>query len=379
MQLASDMGYMITVYCFLFHNWSKSINEKLLEEWSGKANIEVIYFNNHGGIRSFISGFISRLSAIAFNFSALPYLYGYTDRRALLLKEHLTKCSFQDISLIVGHNPFALMPVYQIASKQNIPFGFDVEDYHPGEYKNPKKVAGIRRYMSHYLEKAAYISAASPLILEQVLKDLPTFKAKSIVINNYFRREEFTEPERSKISKLKLVWFSQNIDKGRGLESLLPVIKSLSGELELHLYGNLRNAFHEHHLTQCTNIFIHKPLPQEKLHHALAKYDIGIALEDALSNFNRDICLTNKILAYFQSGLYILASSSRSQKAFLESRPGHGQITGLSENELFNSFKEIIRNKEIILATKNDRYQRASEYSWEKESKKLAITWQEID
>ena len=108
---------------------------------------------------------------------------------------------------------------------------------------------------------------------------------------------------------LRLVWFSQNISAGRGLEYILPPLKKFVGTIELHLFGNLDGAFYEAHLKPMKNVFIHEPLPQKKLHNNLSNYDVGLALEIATDR-NRDICLTNKLLAYFQAGLFVFASDT---------------------------------------------------------------------
>ncbi len=173
---------------------------------------------------------------------------------------------------------------------------------------------------------------------------------------------------------LQCVWFSQNIDKGRGLEPLITVLRYFKGEVELHLYGNANPLFYELYLSGNPQIVLHAPVPQQQLHQLLALYDIGIALEDISSNFNRSICLTNKLLAYYQAGLYILATETNAQKQFLKQHPSHGIITSLSN--LKEGLQQLIQQKETIRAGLQTRYTAAAKNHAVAELQKLTFCWE---
>jgi hypothetical protein len=90
-------------------------------------------------------------------------------RRSLQIVYAFKKTDKPD--LIVAHNLGALYPAYVLSKKWQIPFNFDVEDYHPGEFiRHDAKNEKARRefLMKRLLPKASAITCASPLIGEQV-------------------------------------------------------------------------------------------------------------------------------------------------------------------------------------------------------------------
>ncbi len=70
-----------------------------------------------------------------------------------------------------------------------------------------------------------YVSFASPLIMKEVQHDMANVLINHSAILNYFPAGDFIEPVNVAEGRLKLVWFSQNINAGRGLELVLPFIK----------------------------------------------------------------------------------------------------------------------------------------------------------
>ncbi len=76
----------------------------------------------------------------------------------------------------------------------------------------------VHKLMSELLPHANYITFASPLIKQKIVNQmlLPETCIKE-VINNVFSKNEFSIHEHHIAGdKLQLVWFSQNIDYGRG-------------------------------------------------------------------------------------------------------------------------------------------------------------------
>ena len=120
------------------------------------------------------------------------------------------------------------------------------------------------------------------------------------------------------------------------------------------------------------------PMPHAVLQMELSKYDVGLAIEDGKTDLNRNICLTNKILSYFQAGLFIIASDTKAQRMFMEEHLKHGICTSLSKEELFNTFVAVLKNQEQIRATKSTRHENASLHNWENESMALIKQWEAI-
>ncbi len=282
-------------------------------------------------------------------------------------------------ALVIGHNMGALYPAWWYAEQKNIPFAFDVEDYHPGEkiYKDAKNETVRRKILlEKILPDATYSSYASPLIREAISGRLKSDKVR-LLINNCFPQNEFilnTEPT----GKVKFIWFSQNISHSRGLELMIEAMKAFGDDLELHLTGNLDPNFHPEMANNLAFLKIHPPLPPVELNRSLGQYDVGLAIELNRSDYNRQICLTNKIWSYFQAGLYILATDTQAQQLFMKDHPGCGEICFQDVSGIRKSLKKIIQNISEIRKQKTRRFNNAQEYGWEKESIKLKTAWDQI-
>jgi hypothetical protein len=146
-------------------------------------------------------------------------------------------------------------------------------------------------------------------------------------------------------------------------------------QVELHLIGNARNSIIRPSIWKTVALYLelHGPMPQAELHALLSSFDVGLALENKTQDFNRDICLTNKIWAYFQSGLYILATETQAQRQFLSEKPWAGEIMGKDEKKKRLSW--LIENKEQIRKHSQNRFEKAKSYAWEEEG---AILHEEI-
>ena len=283
--------------------------------------------------------------------------------------------------LVVGHNLGALYPAWHFANKRGIPFAFDVEDYYPGEASAMAVRHEVKRrelLMAQLIPKARYYTYASPKIGEYTGNLMsPSLLTPKLLINNSFPFIEFAKSgERS--GKLKLVWFSQNINHGRGLEWILPVLDQFTGEVEVYLIGSLNDAFFDSYLSQRPYITVVAPLAQHALNKVLSQYDVGLALELNTTDLNRQICLTNKIWAYLQSGLYILATDTPAQQLFMSEHPSHGSVVQQQAASFQKALEEVIAKKEVIREEAEYRYIRAQQFSWERESRKLENLWREV-
>jgi hypothetical protein len=139
----------------------------------------------------------------------------------------------------------------------------------------------------------------------------------------------------------------------------------------LTLIGNLRLGFYQNELVNRNYIKIANPLTQIELHKKLSGFDIGLAIEDVDENENRNICLTNKIWAYFQSGLFIIATNTKAQSEFIELFPFHGELMKYEESNIADCLERIFAKIEIIRIQKNKRYILAKDYSWDIEQAKF--------
>jgi hypothetical protein len=119
-------------------------------------------------------------------------------------------------------------------------------------------------------------------------------------------------------------------------------------------------------------------MSQKELHLQLSQYDAGLAIEDAGSDFNRDICLTNKIWSYFQAGLYIIASDTTAQQLFISQYAQNGICISLDAENLDHQINSLLQNKQQIRIAKSVRIEQAASVNWENESAILKQKWNDV-
>lgn len=381
-RLASGLGITTTFIGFKLNNWSDGMD--LIAEKEVPATL-IAYLN--AGRQPFIpwvyATVIEKLSRIFYSF--LPNnlkvnAYGCT-KRSFRLEHLFKKLSNEKFDLIVAHTLAALYPAKKYADKIGCPFAFDVEDYHPGEFietdaTNEKK---RRLYLLRsLLPKAKYISCASPLIETKIRNLIGTTQQDIFTVNNYFPSNLFKVPVINNSRQIKLVWFSQNIDKGRGLELLFSALENLANIFHLTLIGNMNEEFYAQYIEPLPyKISIIPPLPSGKLYAELSKYDAGLALELVSVDQNRNIALTNKLLAYHQAGLFILATDTEGQAQFIESFPNAGLTCSQTQAGIEEKLKYIEVSIEDIRKNSLTRYEQARKTCWESECQKLINRWME--
>ncbi|MEM9681069.1 MAG: hypothetical protein AAF901_12175 [Bacteroidota bacterium] len=360
---------------FSFNNWSDKLDKRYHQELT---DIRFAYLKATKAARMswLVASFVSKLADklhFLFPYNMLINAFG-SDKRAFQLWRHL-KCNRKKYDFLIAHNLGALYPAWRYACRKNIPFAFDIEDYHPGESVSRSVTRErIRRefLMKRILSEAVYISYASPLIGERSLELIGIDKVKRhLLINNVFQSGEFVSPT-SKNGRFRLVWFSQHIDAGRGLEAMLEALDDFKDVVELHLIGNLREGFFSQFLSHRCYIHIHQPIAQTELHLKLSTFDVGLALENADQDMNRGICLTNKIWAYTQAGLYVLATNTAAQIKFMQDHSWAGALIDLKKlTDLKETIKTLIEKRSQIRDNAKKRYDNAQVLSWDMEGEKL--------
>ena len=396
---------------FLFVTTSSlATNPRLVKELkkaSEMATCHVVYFNSSDWSQTFNTEIENQVQDVLFHrininrfnflylssklgnkiFKKLRFLHKFEffnsvsiSDRSILLIIYLfcLRCIFK-FSLVIGHNIGVFFPITLLFSKNKIVV-LDIEDFHPGERSSDSDDYSKRvQLFRNTLAKASFLTYASPLIGEYSLKLIPDFPiTKSALINNCFNASDFRFKEYLD-NKISFVWFSQNIAAGRGLEWIIPTLFEYKVKVHLTLIGNLYQNFYDEFLINYKEVLtILPPLHQDELHSKLCEFDIGLALEQVSSDINKDICLSNKIFAYVQSGLYVLATATHGQSAFLDKHSTLGLLCSSDENMLETTIDTLIKNIFEIRKIKNERFEYAKKLSWENESEKLVDIWREL-
>jgi len=358
---------------FRMNNWSDALDDQLIEKY--RIKLSLINAGREDLAAWLKISLLSKLlSLIPPSFLPVKLLAYASNKRSWQLRKRLA-AEGKWYDHIQAHNLGALYPAYYWAKKSGSTFSFDVEDFHPEEVISYQaNWERIRRYklMKTILPHCTSITAASPLIARETKLLLPGDK-QIMVIHNSFFEEEFVEPNRVDSEEpLKLVWFSQKISRGRGLDLILDVHKNLKSEVSITLIGSLDSAFYQDFLKE-TAIEIIEPLPQEKLHKLLSNFDVGLLLERQSADYNRNICLTNKQFAYLQSGLYVIATNTLAHTTFFKDHPNLASIIDQTSESMEKELKGLIERKKSLRKESKARFEYGKRFSFDKEISKLKL------
>ncbi|TQI71943.1 hypothetical protein JM79_2894 [Gramella sp. Hel_I_59] len=359
------------VLCFKHHDWSLELSETI------KARNPEIHFIEIDRKKEIIKTVFSKVLqkfAIVLN-PFFPTNFGVcafaSNDKALQLwfmANALQKNS--KFSRIIAHNLGAFYASVKLSEKNDIALQLDVEDYYPGEalyFNKAYEKQNRMKLMAHSFLRAESVSYASKGIQLECEKHFKgDNQIENLTIINSFNAEDFKKPGNTHTNIIKCVWFSQHIGPNRGLEKVFAAAKSLD-RIEFHLIGNPNYNYLET-VSIGKNVMLHDIMKQEDLHEFLSQMDIGLALENVEADDNRNICLTNKFLAYVQAGLYILATDTFGQSQFLSSLDYNAGL--IMEFSLEKSLQDLDRNL-IQTTAKVERWQNARSFSWENEQLKL--------
>lgn len=372
-------GYDVSIVKFRFSNWTKEPEQLIEQELQGVNWIEFDISDRSSflWVRStIVQQFSKRLSKfIKGSVKLLSYAF---DKRVFILHRMLeSRVSHADI--VIAHNPGAFWPAYEYARKKRIPFGIDVEDYHPGETNNENDAAQMKTIMRGILPEANYISAASPLILKNTLTEIGSYSGRSEVIENVFSIEgqPVFDNNLDYNNSLKLFWFSQVVGLDRGIQDVVmamnkivdfPILVTILGSCD----DKVKNSLNSLLSSDKHKIVFRKNVSQSDLFKEAARHHIGLALE-ANSNFNRNICLTNKIYTYLLCGNAIVASGTDAQSRFMDENPDVGVVYPIGDSDALASLlKGLHSSPKEISKMRAAAYKKAQErYCWEKEQHKF--------
>lgn len=274
-----------------------------------------------------------------------------------------------------GHNLGTLASVVNIAKTKNKKVIFDAEDFHRGETKSTELANKLTIAIEDkYICKLDALISASPLITKEYEYLYPMIK--HVNINNVFEINNNKQTFESNFT-LNCVWFSQVVGLDRGLQDIIKGINEVKvGKIKLDIIGNINPRIREV-LSSLIQNPLHKlnfipTVSTNELDKRLVNYDVGIASE-VFPNYNRNICLTNKIFQYMSAGLAILASNTTAQVKLMKSIPDIGHTYAVSNvEEITNILNNWIINPNLLIKYKaTSKAVCLTKYRWEIESQKF--------
>lgn len=363
--------YKCFVLCFKHQDWSLELSEAIK-----KSNPEVAFIEidrKQEALQTIISKIVHKVAILLNSWFPKQFkvcAFANTDKALQLWFKTRSLQKRLKYSTIIAHNLGAFYAAVKASEQKEIDLQLDIEDYYPGEalyFNKAFEIQNRMRLMAFSFLRADVITYASEGIKIECMKHFEAaIHTKHITIINAFNANDFVKPKAILSENLQCVWFSQHIGPNRGLEEVFETARRL-GHVEFHLIGN-RNEDYLNASNLSNNIKLYDIMKQEALHEFLSKMDVGLALENVNADLNRDICLTNKFMAYAQAGIYILATGTFGQTHFLNSLNYNAgvMITTSLEDTLGQLDKELLNTHNKI-----DRWQYAISFSWEKEQLKL--------
>lgn len=333
-----DADYRVTVIYNFWGYWAEEADKLIIE-----ANSKINWIKaGDGPQKSKLTYWYTRV-----RYKAYRILAALFSKNLKLLTRASTQFYFElnkSASLVKGdlyiaHNLGALAIAANAAKKNNSKYSFDAEDFHRGQEENDHKLTNaITLIEDYYLPKAAFITAASPLIAAEYRKHYPSLDF--IIINNFFSIKH--QPAFIQLNKhpLKLFWFSQTVGLNRGLQDVIMALNQIS-EFVVHfsILGDLNSKTRQNLQSILSNknhtLTFLPPCDEKKLLVLSAQHHVGLAIEPGFS-INNKIALSNKLFTYLLAGNAVILSATPAQIFFFQQYPeigwcySSGDITALA-------------------------------------------------
>lgn len=371
-------GYTVVVIYQYWNHWATQFDRELLPQ---KKWVSIRVGGSHDEDTS--AWWFSRLSQ-KFNIliaKTLGLKFGTAERAAGRAGAFLYDAARKHpADLYIAHNLPALPAAVKAAGLIQAKCGFDAEDYHRNEtHDNPAEFdVQLKTYIENsYLPHCNYLTASSQQISDQYQQLFPLKKITTLL--NVFPRQHLQLLKLDKKGLLKLFWCSQTIGADRGLEEVIEAMGILKKPIELHMLGQCSADYKiallklaAAHGLDVELLHFYQPVLADTIFQFAAGFDIGLATETGMP-LNRDICLSNKIFTYLQSGLAIVASDTIAQGQFINDHPSIGLLYAKNDaTSLAASLNAYFEDRQLLQETKSGNYVLGQVHlNWETESRKF--------
>lgn len=253
----------------------------------------------------------------------------------------------------------------------------DFEDWHSEDLlpadRLHRPIALLQANERALLHRAAYVTTTSEILAA-------TLQARyggprPAVLTNSFPLGPVSSPPAGRAPRL--LWFSQTIGPGRGLEAFVAAWAETRQPGELTLLGEdrhgfaagLRNRLPDSHRSR---LHLAPLVAPDALPAFIARHDLGLALEHT-APASRDLTITNKILQYLNAGLALVATPTAGQREVLARSPAAGIFLDLSAPPADTAARldALLADPALPARRTAARQLAASHYCWEREAPRL--------
>lgn len=346
----AEAHYNVTVYG-LWHDKDLLEKDKTLlhPKVLYKPGINLLNWNSFTSKRIRLSRKIGRELVKYFNIETMAAL-GYDFNNYLkLLKD-------EQADLYIGHEEMSMGLAEQLIKKGH-KVAFDFEDWHSRDLLPADRVyrpLKLLAYLESFLLKQATVTYTTSGALANAMANVYDTPVPKVIYNSFLSVQrttmDFKNLDRKNLEIPSLYWFSQVISEGRGLELLFESLQRTKTPMQLHLRGDITEAY-RNHLLEITprhvKLFIHRIVPYHQLISRIAEHDLGIAFEET-SPESRNLTITNKVFHYLQSGIAILATETGGQNEINDTVPGAICIVERDPETIALKIEQILSNKAYL-------------------------------
>lgn len=253
----------------------------------------------------------------------------------------------------------------------------DFEDWHSEDLlpadRAHRPLGLLRANERALLQRAVHVTTTSSALADAMHARYGG--RRPVVITNSFPISAAPTP-RSLATPPKLLWFSQTVGRGRGLEPFIRTWNLTQHPSELIVVGETSPEYRAELLglvsSRGPGITFLPAVPPDELPALIARHDVGLALEDG-SIRNRDLTITNKILQYLNGGLAVVASDTAGHREVLAREPECGLILPLNDPAVAARQLDRLLANRAEIEPRQLAARRLAErvYCWEREAPRL--------
>jgi glycosyltransferase involved in cell wall biosynthesis len=254
----------------------------------------------------------------------------------------------------------------------------DFEDWHSQDLlpaaRRSRPLRLLRRIEQTLLLKAIHTTTTSHA-LASALKAAHGGREPSVITNSF--PLQYAPTTHNTSSAPSLLWFSQTVGPGRGLEAFIQCWIHTVSPSRLVLLGEVSEDYKNllRSLSKAANkppIEFLAPCPPTALPEVIALHDVGLALEDT-NPPSRNLTITNKILQYLNAGLAVVATDTAGHREVLQHKPEVGVLINRDEpSENARLLDKLLTDRNALGAHQAAARELAKQtFCWEREAPKL--------
>jgi glycosyltransferase involved in cell wall biosynthesis len=289
-----------------------------------------------------------------------------------LLKEALSSSA----DLAIAHSPSTFWVASELM-KRGRKVAVDFEDWFSREHVatpwHPDRV--VARLEKEVLAGASHVTCTSEAMAEAIGK---AYGRRPEVVYNAFPLAEAPETAPDPGPKgPKVLWISQALGPGRGLELLAEALGRCEPKFTVTLVGNPQGNYAETlfgriPLAWRERVVLQKQFKDREVLKFIAKHHVGLALEQK-NTVNHDVTVSNKILQYLLCGLAVAATDTMGQREIAAQAVGAVQLCGAEDPAGLAKILNCWAADPAILrrARAEARKVAMKRFCWEKEAQKI--------